>query len=160
MCFEKRHLHAALEGCDKYPASKAIYPFHSKLASTRNWADGLTSINANDASMPMDQPLGQVRNPLYKMLSLSLSLSLSLPHQATPITDIDAKQRRRRKMKIEKQAAALVEKKQHQQEKKYNKNKHKKKYNNNSNNGKHSNINLQAFFSILSSSNYDFQHLA
>lgn len=159
MCFEKRHLHAALEGCDKYQVSKAIYPFHSKLASTRNWADGFTSINANDASMPMDQPLGQVRNPLYKMLSLSLSLSL--PHQATPITDIDAKQRRRRKMKIEKQAAALVEKKTKttSTRKKYKK-KHKKKYHNNNNNGKHSNINLQAFFSILSSSNYDFQHLA
>lgn len=153
MCFEKRHLHAALEGCDKYPVSKAIYPFHSKLAShidsgpTRNWADGLTSINANDASIPRCQWIslwGRYATHSTKC-SPSPSLSLSLPHQATPIADIDAKQRRRRKMKIEKQAAALVEQKkqkQHQQEKKYNKKKHKKKYNNNSNNGKHSNINL------------------
>lgn len=143
MCFEKRHLHAALEGCDKYPVSKAIYPFHSKLASTRNWADGFTSINANDASIPRCQWISLWgRYATHSKCSPSPSLSLSLPHQATPITDIDAKQRRRRKMKIEKQAAALVEKKQHQQEKKYNKKKHKKIYNNNSNNGKHSNINL------------------
>lgn len=113
MCFEKRHLHAALEGCDKYPVSKAIYPFHSKLASTRNWADGFTSINANDASMPRCQWIslwGRYATHSTKC-SPSPSLSLSLPHQATPITDIDAKQRRRRKMKIEKQAAALVEQK-------------------------------------------------
>lgn len=148
MCFEKRHLHAALEGCDKYPVSKAIYPFHSKLAShidsgpTRNWADGFTSINANDASMPRCQWIslwGRYATHSTKC-SPSPSLSLSLPHQATPITDIDAKQRRRRKMKIEKQAAALVEKNNINM-KKYKK-KHKKKYNNNSNNGKHSNINL------------------
>lgn len=121
MCFEKRHLHAALEGCDKYPVSKAIYPFHSKLASTRNWADGFTSINANDASMPRcfdanGLAFGAGTQPTLQN-ALPLPLSLSLPHQATPITDIDAKQRRRRKMKIEKQAAALVEKKQHQHEK-------------------------------------------
>lgn len=124
MCFEKRHLHAALEGCDKYPVSKAIYPFHSKLASTRNWADGFTSINANDASMPRCQWIslwGRYATHSTKC-SPSPSLSLSLPHQATPITDIDAKQRRRRKMKVEKQAAALVEKKQHQQEKNTRKN--------------------------------------
>lgn len=28
MCFEKRHLHAALEGCDKYLYPR-LYPFHS-----------------------------------------------------------------------------------------------------------------------------------
>lgn len=141
MCFEKRHLHAALEGCDKYPVSKAIYPFHSKLASTRNWADG-----SHQSMQTMPRYLdanglafGAGTQPTLQN-ALPLPLSLSLPHQATPITDIDAKQRRRRKMKIEKQAAALVEKNNINM-KKYKK-KHKKKYNNNSNNGKHSNINL------------------
>lgn len=132
MCFEKRHLHAALEGCDKYLYPRLyIHSKHSKLASTQ----------ARHAARPMDSHQSMQTMPRCQWISLwgryathstkmlaprSLSLShalpLSLPHQPTPITDIDAKQRRR-KMKIEKQAAALVKKKQHQQKKK----KYKKK---------------------------------
>lgn len=142
MCFEKRHLHAALEGCDKYPVSKAIYPFHSKLASTRNWADSFTSINANDASMPRCQWISLWGRYATHSTKCSPSPSLSVtPSSSNTDNWHRCETKKEEENEDWKTGSSISGKKNNINMKKYKK-KHKKKYNNNSNNGKHSNINL------------------
>lgn len=62
MYFEKRHLHAALEGCDKYlyprlstPLDSTQLEWHHDIPNTTRMSnDGSTSINAIDADAEAD----------------------------------------------------------------------------------------------------------
>lgn len=87
MCFEKRHLHAALEGCDKYLYPRLyIHSKHSKLASTQ----------ARHAARPMDSHQSMQTMPRCQWISLwgryathstkmlAPPLSLSRPPSVTP----------------------------------------------------------------------------
>lgn len=123
MCFEKRHLHAALEGCDKYLYPR-LYPFHSiriEPGPNDTQLGLLMDSHQSMQTMPHCFDADAIANGLAFGAGTQPTLQNACPRSLSPLPlthththsptipnwKTDAKQRR--KMKIEKQAAALVE---------------------------------------------------